>query len=150
MSGRRTFLRSAVGIGAGATMAEMAAAAAQGGRTAAPGGIVVGNLYFAGGLTGINPERRTNPDAPPGDIGEQTTRTLEAHKKNLEALGSSLENVIKVTVFLADIKKEKPGMNAAYAKFFPKNAPARSAVGVEFPDDITKIEIELIAWVPSR
>jgi 2-iminobutanoate/2-iminopropanoate deaminase len=151
MSKRRAFLRSAVGIGSGATLATMAgAAAAPPGRTAVPGGIRLGELYFASGATGVRPERRKDPSVPPGDIGEQTERILERHKKNLEALGSSLENVLKVTVFLADPKNDRTGMNAAYAKFFPKDAPARSAIGVQFPDDATKVEIELIAWIPAK
>ncbi len=58
---------------------------------------------------------------------------MQAHKANLEALGSSLDNVLKVTVLLADVKTEKNAMNEVYAKFFPKDAPARSAFGVEFP-----------------
>jgi 2-iminobutanoate/2-iminopropanoate deaminase len=151
MNKRRVFLRSAVGVGGGAAMAAMAsAAAAPSGRTRAPGGIRVGNLYFSGGLTGLNPERRNNPAAPAGDIKEQTERTLEAHKKNLEAVGTSLENVVKVTVFLADPKNERSGMNEVYAKYFPKDAPARSAIGVQFPDDVTRVEIELVAWIPDK
>jgi 2-iminobutanoate/2-iminopropanoate deaminase len=151
MDKRRMFLKAAVGAGSGATLAAMAMAAdAPGGRTRAPGGIRVGNLYFSGGLTGVNPERRKDPSAPPGDIKEQTQRTLEAHKKNLEALGTSLENVVKVTVFLADPKKERDGMNEVYFKFFPKDAPARSAIGVQFPDEITRVEIELVAWIPEK
>ena len=67
---------------------------------------------------------------------------------NLEAMGSSLENVIKVTVFLADVKTEKNAMNEVYGKYFPKDAPSRSAFGVEFPDTATRVEIELVAWVP--
>jgi hypothetical protein len=82
--------------------------------------------------------RRQGTDAP----------YLDAHKKNLEAMGSSLENVIKVTAFLADVKTEKPAFNEAYAEYFKKGAPARSAFGVEFPDSATRVEIELIAWVP--
>jgi 2-iminobutanoate/2-iminopropanoate deaminase len=151
MNKRRVFLRSAVGVGGGAALAAVASAAdAPGGRTRAPGGIRVGNLYFSGGLTGVNPERRNNPSAPAGDIKEQTERTLEAHKKNLEAVGSSLQNVVKVTVFLADPKNERSGMNEVYAKYFPKDAPARSAVGVQFPDDVTRVEIELVAWIPDK
>ena len=79
------------------------------GRTLAPGGIRVGELYFASGATGVAPERRKDPSVPPGDIREQTTRILERQKKNLEGLGSSLENVLKVTVFLADPKNDRPG-----------------------------------------
>jgi 2-iminobutanoate/2-iminopropanoate deaminase len=126
----------------------MAEAASTGGRTRAPGGIRVGNLYFSSGLTGVRPEARKDPLAFGGDIKEQTERTLNMHKENLEKMGSSLENVIKVTVFLADVKTEKNAMNEVYAKFFPKDAPSRSAFGVEFPDVATRVEIELVAWVP--
>lgn len=137
-----------MGIGAGAGMATMAQAASTGGRSRAPGGIRVGNLYFSSGLTGVRPEARKDPLAFGGDIKEQTERILTMHKENLEKMGSSLENVIKVTVFLADVKVEKNAMNEVYAKFFPKDAPARSAFGVEFPDVATRVEIELVAWVP--
>jgi enamine deaminase RidA (YjgF/YER057c/UK114 family) len=51
-------------------------------------------------------------------------------------------------VFLADIKTEKSAMNEVYAQYFPKDAPARAAVGVQFPDAGTRVEIELVAWVP--
>ena len=129
-------------------MASMAEAASTGGRSRAPGGIRVGNLYFSSGLTGVRPEARKDPLAFGGDIKEQTERTLNQHKENLEKMGSSLENVIKVTVFLADVKTEKNAMNEVYAKFFPKDAPSRSAFGVEFPDVATRVEIELVAWVP--
>ena len=129
-------------------MATMAEAASTGGRTRAPGGIRVGNLYFSSGLTGVRPEARKDPLAFGGDIKEQTERTLNMHKENLEKMGSSLENVIKVTVFLADVKTEKNAMNEVYAKFFLKDAPSRSAFGVEFPDVATRVEIELVAWVP--
>ena len=130
-------------------MATMAEAASTGGRSRAPGGIRVGNLYFSSGLTGVRPEARKDPLAFGGDIKEQTERTLNLHKENLEKMGSSLENVIKVTVFLADVKTEKNAMNEVYAKFFPKDAPSRSAFGVEFPDVATRVEIELVAWVPG-
>jgi 2-iminobutanoate/2-iminopropanoate deaminase len=129
-------------------MAMMAQAAEGGKRARAAGGIRLGNLYFSSGLTGVRPEARKDPLAFGGDIKEQTERILQAHKTNLEALGSGLENVLKVTVFLADVKTEKNGMNEVYAKFFPKDAPARSAVGVDFPDTQTKVEIELVAWIP--
>jgi len=145
MKTRRSVLKSAMGVGA---VAAMPAGAAPGGRTPVKGGIRVGNLFFSSGLTGLRPEARKDPKAPAGDIKEQTERTLKAHQANLEALGSSLENVIKVTVFLADVRNEKPGMNEVYGQFFPKNAPARSAFGVTFPDDATRVEIELVAWVP--
>ena len=64
----------------------------------------MGNLYFSSGLTGVRPEARKDPLAFGGDIKEQTKRILDLHKANLESMGSSLENVLKVTVFLADVK----------------------------------------------
>jgi 2-iminobutanoate/2-iminopropanoate deaminase len=145
---RRSFLKKSAGLGAGGAMAAMAVAAAPGGRTRAPGGIRLGNLYFSSGLTGVRPEARKDPLAFGGDIKEQTRTTLEQHKKNLEEMGSSLENVLKVTVFMADVKTEKNAMNETYAQFFAKNAPSRSCVGVEFPDTATRVEIELVAWIP--
>ena len=146
---RRGFLKSAVGMGAGAGMAGMAAMAATGDRVKAPGGIRVGNLYFSSGLTGVREEARKNPLAFGGDVKEQTHNILKAHKANLEKMGSSLENVLKVTVFMADIKTEKPAMNEVYGEYFKSNAPSRSAIGVEFPDVATRLEIELVAWVPN-
>lgn len=148
---RREFMKRAAGVGGGAALAGMAAMAqgtGAGKPVRAPGGMRIGNLYFSSGLTGVREEARKNPLAFGGDIKEQTERILEMHKKNLEAMGSSLENVIKVTVFLADVKTEKNAMNEVYAKYFPKNPPARSAVGADFPDTATRVEIELVAWVP--
>jgi 2-iminobutanoate/2-iminopropanoate deaminase len=150
MDQRREFLKKAAKLGTAGSMAAMAAAAATGpaSRAKAAGGIRLGNLYFSSGLTAVRDEARKDPLAFGGDIKEQTNRILELHKKNLESLGSSLENVLKVTVFLADVKTEKNAMNEVYGKFFPKDAPARSAFGVQFPDTATRVEIELVAWIP--
>lgn len=149
MKQRREFLKSAATLGAGGSMAAMASAAATGtARTKAAGGIRLGNLYFSSGLTGVRPEARKDPLAFGGDIKEQTKNILELHKKNLESMGSSLANVMKVTVFLADVKTEKNAMNEVYAQYFPKDAPARSAFGVDFPDTATRVEIELVAYIP--
>jgi 2-iminobutanoate/2-iminopropanoate deaminase len=148
MNERRRFMKSAMGVGGGAAMGAMAASAATGDRTAAQGGIRLGNLYFSSGLTGVRPEARKDPLAFGGDIKEQTHTILKAHKANLESMGSSLEKVLKVTVFLADVKTEKNAMNEVYGQYFPKDAPARSAVGVQFPDTATRVEIELVAWIP--
>src|SRR5712692_3282084 len=145
---RRGFLRSALGMGAAGSMAAMSAATGDGRRTKAAGGIRTGNLYFSSGITGVRPEARKDPLAFGGDIKEQTDTILKVHKANLESMGSSLEKVLKVTVFLADVKTEKNAMNEVYAQYFPKDAPARSAVGVQFPDTATRVEIELVAWVP--
>jgi len=147
---RRGFLKSAFGMGAGGSMLAMAAMAASGDRVKAPGGIRVGNLYFSSGLTGVRADARKDPLAFGGDVKEQTHNIIKAHKANLEAMGSSLENVLKVTVYMADIKTEKPAMNEVYGEYFKSNAPSRTAIGVDFPDVATRLEIELVAWVPNK
>lgn len=149
MQKRRNFFKSVSRLGAGGSMAAMAMAAGPGGRTKVAGGIRLGNLYFSSGLTGVRAEARKDPLAFGGDIKEQTHTILKMHKENLEKLGSSLDNVLKVTVFLADVKTEKNAMNEVYAQYFPKDAPSRSAFGVEFPDTATRVEIELVAWIPG-
>ncbi|MEZ5354932.1 MAG: RidA family protein [Bryobacteraceae bacterium] len=143
---RRQFL-AAAGIGAAAA-APVAAAPPTAAKVKAPGGYKVGNMYYSSGLAGVRPEARKDPFAFGGDIKEQTHNTLQAHKKNLEAMGSSLDNVIKVTAFLADVKTQKPAFNEVYAQYFKENAPARTALGAIFPDTQTLVEIELVAWVP--
>ena len=109
-------------------------------------GLKIGNVVFTSGLTGV---RKGGPQDYGGSIEEQTRTILEKHKKNLTAAGTSLDNVVKVVVYMADIKVEKPAMNKVYAEFFTGPVrPSRSAVGVEFPDSKTKVEIEMIAWIP--
>ncbi|HEY6467755.1 MAG TPA: RidA family protein [Candidatus Acidoferrales bacterium] len=79
-----------------------------------------------------------------GDIGQQTARVLENLKAILEAAGSSLDRVVKVSVFLKDMG-EFALMNAIYAKYFPTNPPARATVQVaRLPRDVG-VEIDIIA-----
>jgi 2-iminobutanoate/2-iminopropanoate deaminase len=146
---RRKFIGDAVKMGGAAGMAALAMAVpskAAGGKVEkTKAGVRVGNLIFTSGLTG---PRKGGPSDFGGSVEEQTRTILQKHKDNLEAVGSSLDNVMKVTVFMSDIKVEKPAMNKAYAEFFKGHSPSRSAVGVEFPDSRTKVEIEMIAWIP--
>ncbi|PVZ97892.1 hypothetical protein BB558_006137 [Smittium angustum] len=83
-----------------------------------------------------------------GDITEQTRLTILNLKRVLEAAGSSLDKVVKTTVFLSDIN-EWPIMNVEYAKHFLKPAPARSAFQVANLPGGLKVEIECIALAPS-
>jgi 2-iminobutanoate/2-iminopropanoate deaminase len=64
----------------------------------------------------------------------------------LKAAGSSMENVVKTTVFISDFKDFEE-MNKVYARFFPMNQPARSTVQVVLYDGF-KVEIEATAIVP--
>ncbi len=81
-----------------------------------------------------------------GDIGAQTARVLENLKAVLAACGSSLEQVLKTTVYLKDMS-EFARMNEVYARYFPAAPPARSTVEVaRLPRDV-RIEIDAIARV---
>lgn len=102
--------------------------------------IVAGDFVFVAGQGPINPA--TN-QMELGDIQSETRRTLENIRAILEAAGSSLRNVVRVGVFLADLN-DFAAMNEVYKKFFPVDPPARTTVGVQLPK--IKIEIDCIAW----
>ncbi len=81
-----------------------------------------------------------------GDIAAQTERVLENLKSVLEAAGSSLERVVKTTVYLKDMG-EFTKMNEVYGRYFANNAPARATVeAARLPRDVA-IEIDCIASV---
>lgn len=105
--------------------------------------IQVGQLIFCAGQTPIDPATNTLIE---GDIETQTRRVLQNLSAVLQAAGSSLDKVVKTTVFLFDMN-DFQRMNAAYAEFFPNNPPARSTIQVaRLPRD-ARVEIELIATV---
>lgn len=101
----------------------------------------VGNLLFLSGQIGTGEDGLV-----PGGIGPETRQTLENIQATLEKYGSSMEEVVKCTVFLADIG-EWPAMNEVYATFFPGNKPARSAVAGSGLALDSRVEIECIATV---
>lgn len=101
--------------------------------------IVVGDLVFVAGQVPVNPA--TN-ELELGDIRSETRRTLENVRAVLEAAGSSMRDVVRVGVFLADLN-DFAAMNEVYAKFFPVDPPARSTVGAQLPK--IKIEIDCVA-----
>lgn len=81
-----------------------------------------------------------------GGIAEQTHRVLENLRAVLEACGSSLDRVLKTTVYLKDMG-EFPAMNEVYGKYFHVNPPARATVEVaRLPKDV-RVEIDCIAVV---
>ncbi len=80
-----------------------------------------------------------------GGIVEQTERVFHNIRAVLEASGSSLEEVLKTTVFLKDMD-DFPKMNEVYARYFPVDAPARSTIqAAKLPRDV-RVEIEVIAF----
>jgi|Deesub1362A_J573_1020465.scaffolds.fasta_scaffold00213_3 2-iminobutanoate/2-iminopropanoate deaminase len=105
--------------------------------------IVTNGFVFASGQIAIDPHTGRLID---GDIEQQTRQVLTNLKAVLEAAGSSLDKVVKCTVFLQDMN-DFARMNAVYAEFFRPPYPARAAVQVaRLPKDV-KIEIEAIAEV---
>ncbi len=104
----------------------------------------IGNLVFTAGQIPIEPQ--TN-QVVTGGIEDQTERVIQNLKAILEAAGTSLERVVKTTVYLRDMN-DFPAMNTVYAGFFRADtAPARSTVQVaRLPKDVA-VEIEAIAEV---
>jgi 2-iminobutanoate/2-iminopropanoate deaminase len=79
-----------------------------------------------------------------GDIAAQTERVLQNLSAVLAAAGSSLERVVKTTVFLKNMS-EFAAMNEVYGRFFPQQPPARSTVEVaRLPKDVL-VEIDVVA-----
>lgn len=105
--------------------------------------IRIDNLIFTSGLTARDPETGKFLG---GDIEKQTERVMLNLKGILEAAGSSLDKVVKVTVFLTDIR-DFEGMNKVYRNFFPNDPPARSTVEVSKLAIDARVEIEMIAIV---
>lgn len=101
--------------------------------------IVADGFVFVAGQAAVNP--KTN-ELELGDIRSETRRTLENIRAILEAAGSSLRDVVRVGVFLADVK-DFDAMNEVYRQFFAENPPARTTVGAQLPK--IKIEIDCVA-----
>ena len=103
----------------------------------------VGNMLYLSGELGREPGTMKLVE---GGIQAETRQTLENIKATLEAHGSSLGEVVKCTVFLADIA-EWGAMNEVYITYFPVNPPARSALGTSGLALGARTEIECLATV---
>jgi 2-iminobutanoate/2-iminopropanoate deaminase len=102
--------------------------------------IAIDNLVFCSGQIPLRPDGTVLE----GDIAAQARQVLTNLRAVLEAAGSSLDQVLKTTVFLADMN-EFAAMNAVYSEFFTGEPPARSTVQVaRLPRDV-RVEIEAIA-----
>ena len=103
----------------------------------------VGHMLYLSGQLGFDPATSKLVE---GGIAAETRKTLENIKTTLEKHGSSMAEVVKCTVFLADIK-EWAAMNEVYVTYFPTNPPARSALGSSGLALGARTEIECIATV---
>lgn len=104
--------------------------------------IVAGNLVFVSGQLPIN----AATGEMPADIKAQTHQSIENIKAILAEAGATLDNVVKTTVFLADMELFG-AMNEVYAEHFQKTYPARCAFAVKELPKKALVEIEVIAAI---
>ncbi len=102
----------------------------------------VGNMLYLSGKIGSVPGQ----GLVEGGIQPETRQVMENIKDALERYGSSMNQVVKCTVFLADIA-EWGAMNEVYVTFFPEHRPARSALGSSGLAIGARVEIECMATV---
>jgi 2-iminobutanoate/2-iminopropanoate deaminase len=161
-SDRRRFLSQALTGGATAGVATLLAAGRgraeelrpgkkvinRPGQQSTPGtilspGIQYGKLLFISGAGAHDPKTHS---VVPGPIGNQVRQCLDNLKTVLEAAGSSMDHVLKCTVFLTDISTFDE-MNKVYHTFFPADPPARSTIAVKDLPGNSPVEIECYAYV---
>ncbi|HWX25239.1 MAG TPA: RidA family protein [Vicinamibacteria bacterium] len=104
-------------------------------------GVIAGGLFFLSGQIPIDPQ--TN-EIVTGDIESQTECVLKNVMAILKEAKMAAENVVKSTVYLADLE-DFPAMNKVYARYFGKALPARSTVQVAALPKSARIEIDVIA-----
>ncbi|MCX7716800.1 MAG: RidA family protein [Candidatus Sumerlaeaceae bacterium] len=108
--------------------------------------IKAGNFIFLSGQIPLDPKTGQVVGA---DVAAQTEQALRNAAAILEVAGSGLYQAVKATVYLKSMN-DFAAMNEVYAKFFPVTPPARSTVEVaRLPKDVL-VEIDLIAYCPSR
>jgi 2-iminobutanoate/2-iminopropanoate deaminase len=105
--------------------------------------IRAGSLVFVSGQIPLDPETGTMVE---GDIKVQTHRVFRNLAAILEAAGSSLDRVVRATVYLADMN-DFTAMNDAYGTYFSMPAPARSTIqAARLPKD-ARVEVDVIAEI---
>ncbi len=107
--------------------------------------IRVGNLVYTSGQIPIDPATGAFVE---GGIKEQTRQSLTNVRAILAEAGLAMSDVVKTTVFMADMN-DFAEMNAVYAEFFAEPYPARSAVAVKTLPKGALVEIEVVAEAPG-
>lgn len=103
--------------------------------------IEVNGFVYASGQLPIDPATGAFPD---GGVKEQTRQSLLNVKAILEEAGLALSNVVKTTVYLADMG-DFAAMNEVYSRFFAQPFPARSAIAVKALPKGALVEVEVVA-----
>ncbi len=107
--------------------------------------VKAGGFIYVSGQAALDPET-SRPTG--GTVAEETHRTIQNLKTILEGSGASLDDVVKCSVFLADIR-DFAEMNAVYAEYFGRAKPARTTVQAVLPAAGLRVEIDCIAYVQS-
>jgi len=105
--------------------------------------VKAGGFVYVSGQAALDPETSKPIN---GTVAEETRRTLENVKAILAASGASLKDVVKCSVFLADIRDFR-AMNEVYAEYFGQAKPARTTVQSTLPASGLKVEIDCVAYV---
>ncbi len=105
--------------------------------------VKAGGLIYVSGQASLDSETSQPIGAT---VAEETHRTIQNLKAILEASGASLNDVVKCSVFLADIR-DFAEMNAVYAEYFGQAKPARTTVQAALPAPGLRVEIDCIAYV---
>lgn len=108
--------------------------------------VKVGDFLFTSGQIALDPETMQLVE---GDVQTQAHQVLKNLDAVLQAGGSTLENVVKTTVFLADIADYK-AVNAVYEVYFSDSKPARSAFAVRDLPLGALVEIEAVAFIKKK
>lgn len=104
-----------------------------------------GDFIYVSGQAAINPQ--TN-EFEVGTVAQETRRTLDNIGSILQAAGAGLEDVVKCSVFLTDVR-DFAEMNEVYNEYFGKAKPARTTVQAILPGRGIKVEIDCVAYKPA-
>jgi 2-iminobutanoate/2-iminopropanoate deaminase len=108
--------------------------------------VIAGGFVFVSGQIPIDP---ATGEFVPGGVAEQTEQVMRNLSSILSAANSSLLDVVKTTVFLADMG-DFAAMNEVYGRYFPENPPARATVqAARLPRD-ARVEIEVVALANTK
>jgi 2-iminobutanoate/2-iminopropanoate deaminase len=106
--------------------------------------VIAGKMVYTAGQVALDPQSGTMVGAT---VAEQTEQVLKNLAAVLQAAGASFDNVVKTTVFLADMQ-DFTAMNEVYAKHFGTHKPARSTVQAAGLPRNARVEIDAVAYVP--
>ena len=105
-----------------------------------------GDFIYVSGQVAINPQSNKLEQ---GTVASETRMTIENIRAILQAAGAGLGDVIKCSVFLADIR-DFAAMNEVYGEYFGAAKPARTTVQATLPAQGIKVEIDCVAYKPAK